>query len=78
MTDEKQKPKTAKPTVAKPKYDPNGRYVALVTVSHPDGVFSPAEAGENAVTFTMKHRSPEEVEFLVDEIRAIKPAEGKA
>lgn len=74
MTDQKPEAKAKAKAEPKSKYDPNGRYVALKPISHASGQFVPAAPGEKPVTFTMKHRSPEEVEYLVDVIKAIKPA----
>lgn len=54
----------------KPKYDPNGRYVALKPISHPGGKFKPGDGK----TFTMKHRTASEVEYLVEAVKAIAPA----
>lgn len=54
----------------KAKYDPNGRYVALKPISHPNGKMKP----NDGKTFTMKHRTASEVEYLVDVVKAIAPA----
>jgi hypothetical protein len=54
----------------KAKYDPNGRYVALKPIKHPSGAF---KSGDGK-TFSMKHRSPSEVEYLVEVVKAIAPA----
>ena len=56
------------------KYPPDGRYVALKVCSHPSGVMTPAAPGKSPVAFSMQHRSPDEIEYLVDVIKAIKPA----
>ena len=71
MTDESKPAATAAP---KPKYDPKGQYVARKSITHPRGLFSPPAKGEKTVTFNMSHRSPEEVEYLVDVDKAIAPA----
>ena len=59
-------------------YDPNGLYLALVRIRHPeathkDGCIDPKRPGDPK-TFTMKHRTPPEIKFLVEERQAIAPA----
>jgi len=56
---------------AKAKYDPKGQYVAVTDIDHPEA--GRVKAGDPE-PFSMAHRSPEEVEYLVDVVQAIKPA----
>lgn len=60
-------------------YDPNGNYLALVRIRHPeathkDGCIDPKRPGDPK-TFTMKHRNKDEIRLLVEERKAIKPVE---
>lgn len=55
----------------KPKYDPNAKYTAKKRIKHPVTGYVNADS---KTTFTMGHLSPEQVEFLVDHIKAIAPA----
>ncbi len=60
----------------KPKYDPNAQYIAQQRIFH-DGLkqrIEPPAAGDaTPFTFDMSHRSPEEVEYLVDARKLITP-----
>lgn len=63
-------------------YDPKAEYTALKRIKHPeathkDGCIDPSRP-DDPKTFTMKHRTPEEVKLLVEERMAIKlvPAVG--
>lgn len=58
------------------KYDPKGKFIALTRITHPEATNGRFEAGESG--FTMSHRTPEQVEYLVDVIKAIAPMEAKA
>lgn len=58
-------------TTAKAKYDPNGKFTALTRITHPEAPNGRFETGASG--FTMSHRTPEQVEYLVDVIKAIAP-----
>lgn len=66
--------KTKAASVPKPKYDPNGQFVARTRIHHPKfGFVDPGQldANDKPFTFDMSHRTALEVEYLVDERKAI-------
>lgn len=82
MTDDKKSTTTTKPAAtaaaSKPKYDPKDQYVAKKRIHHKglNRFIDPGQTNEDGTPFTfdMSHRTPDEVEYLVDEIKAIAPA----
>ncbi|PJF23616.1 MAG: hypothetical protein CUN56_00185 [Phototrophicales bacterium] len=67
--------------MSKTKYDPNGEYICVkgaVSIKHKNGrtiiAATETDVTGKPVTFKMPHRTPEEIQYLVEAVKVIKPA----